>query len=150
MKRKEKIMFRGGSTGCGLTEESNPRLRLSEISYQMNDSEHCDIGLHQLVKKVKVNDFTFGFIDTKRYQHLKKGFITPEDQLEAFYQMNIEGNSAAYRYGSLFNRQSIVIQVESEYQVWFEKFLKGDEHVILQKRSIYERRRYFRNFENEI
>jgi hypothetical protein len=131
--RKEKIIFRGGSTGCGLTEMNNPRLRLSEISDQMKDPEHCDIGLHQLVNKVKVNDFTFGYIDVKRYQHLKKGFITPENQLEALYQLNIEGNSAAYRYGSLFNRQSIVIQTESDYQVWFEKFLKGDEYVILQK-----------------
>ncbi len=131
--RKEKIIFRGGSTGCGLTEMNNPRLRLSEISDQMKDPEHCDIGLHQLVNKVKVNDFTFGFIDVKRYQHLKKGFIKPEDQLEALYQLNIEGNSAAYRYGSLFNRQSIVIQAESDYQVWFEPFLKGDEHILLQK-----------------
>lgn len=131
--RKEKIIFRGGSTGCGLTEMNNPRLRLSEISHQLQDPEHCDIGLHQLVNKVKVNDFTFGFIDVKRYQHLKKGFITPEAQLEALYQLNIEGNSAAYRYGSLFNRQSIVIQAESDYQVWFEKFLKGDEHILLQK-----------------
>ncbi len=85
------------------------------------------------MNKVKVNDFTFGFIDVKRYQHLKKGFIKPEDQLEALYQLNIEGNSAAYRYGSLFNRQSIVIQAESDYQVWFEPFLKGDEHILLQK-----------------
>jgi hypothetical protein len=138
-KKNNEVIFRGTSTGCGLTTETNPRLRLSEISHLINEPEKINIGLSALVKKVKVNNFTFGYIDYKNNEHLIKGFISPSEQENKRFQLNIEGNVSAYRYGSLFNRNSVVIQTESQYKLWFEPLLRTNKDFILLEKDVFMR-----------
>ena len=68
--KENQILFRGRSTGCSITEVENPRLRLSKISQLIKNPQKIDVGLSSLVKKVKVNDFTFGYIDYNQYKSL--------------------------------------------------------------------------------
>ncbi len=132
--KENQILFRGRSTGCSITEVENPRLRLSKISQLIKNPQKIDVGLSSLVKKVKVNDFTFGYIDYNQYKSLLRPFLTMKEQEKAKYILNIEGNAAAYRYGGLFNMNSVVIQTESKYKMWFEGKLKeGREYIKLEK-----------------
>ncbi len=126
----DKVIFRGGSTGCGLDESSNPRLRLSEISYLLNDPK-IDIGIANFVKKVKVNNFQFGFIDIDKLNHLKKDYVPMNDQANCKYLLNIEGNVSAYRLPNLFKYNSVVINTESNYHMWFEPLLKKNKNYVL-------------------
>ncbi len=134
--KNNQLLFRGSSTGCGLNENNNPRIRLSQISYLLNDSFY-NIGLSKFVKKIRVNDFTFSYIQIPKYKHLLKNFITPEEQMKAKYILNIEGNAAAYRYAGLFNMNSVIIQAESKYYTWFEPLLIDGTHYLLLKKDIY-------------
>lgn len=135
-KKNEMVLFRGSSTGCGLDENSNPRIRLSEISYLLNKPFY-NIGLSKFVKKIRIDNFTYSYIDTLKYKHLIKDFITPDDQLKAKYILNIEGNAAAYRLAGLFNMNSVVIQAESKYYNWFEPLLEDNKDYIILKKKIF-------------
>ncbi len=135
--KEDKIIFRGTSTGCGLTEETNPRLRLSQIAYLSQNPSIYNIGLSKFIKRVKVNNFIANYIDTKKYQHLIKDFVLPQDQMKSKYMLNIEGNAAAYRYPGLFRMNSVVIQVESNYYLWFEPLLQDEKNYLLLKKEVY-------------
>ena len=54
-----------------------------------------------------------------------------KDQTYCKYLLNIEGNVSAYRYGSLFSTNSVVIKIKSKYYLWFEPLLTKNEFVEL-------------------
>ncbi len=132
----DKVVFRGSSTGCGLDESNNPRLRLSEISYKLNDPK-IDIGIVSFVKKVKVNNFQLDFIDLQKYNHLKKDFVPMSDQANCKYLLNIEGNVSAYRLPNLFKYNSVVVNTESDYHMWFEPLLKNNKNYVLLTKNTF-------------
>jgi hypothetical protein len=134
--KENSVIFRGSSTGCGLDEKSNPRLRLSQIGYMLSDPFY-NIGLSKFVKKIRVNEYSYSYINTRKYEHLLKEFITPEDQMKAKYTLNIEGNAAAYRLAGLFNMNSVVVQAESKYYNWFEPLLKDGKDYVVLKKDVY-------------
>ncbi len=134
--KKDCVIFRGSSTGCGLDEKTNPRIRLAEISYLLKNP-NINIRLNKFVKKIRVNNLIYSYIQTEKFKHLLGEFVTPEEQMKCKYTLNIEGNAAAYRYGGLFGYNSVVIQAESKYKVWFEPLLKENSDYILLKKEIY-------------
>lgn len=58
------------------------------------------------------------------------------EQLEYKFAFNIEGNSAAYRFGSLFKFGFCILNVVSEYKVWFDPFLEDRVHCIFVKNDL--------------
>jgi hypothetical protein len=134
--KENRLIFRGSSTGCGLDENSNPRIRLSQISYLLKDIFY-NIGLSKFVKKIRIQNFKYSYININKYKHLLKEFITPEEQMKAKYILNIEGNAAAYRLAGLFNMNSVIVQAESKYYNWFEPLLKDNKNYILLKKEIF-------------
>ncbi len=134
--KEDRVIFRGSSTGCGLDEATNPRIRLSQISHLLNDPFY-NIGLSKFVKKIRIQDFTYAYINTEKYKDLLKEFILPKDQMRAKYILNIEGNAAAYRYAGLFRMNSVVIQAESKYYNWFEPLLQEGRDYLLLKKEIF-------------
>ncbi len=137
--KENKLFFRGSTTGCGLNENTNPRLRLYMISDILNKEgdEFFDIGLAMFTKKIKVNDFEVGYLDLNKYKYLKKDFVDMSVWKKYKYFLNIEGNVAAYRLPILFSYGGIVVQAESDYYMWFEPLLKDGEDYILLKKEIY-------------
>jgi hypothetical protein len=136
-KKDSKVFFRGQSTGCGLTEANNPRIRFSLMSH-LSNKHIMDIGITKFVKKVKVNNFIYGFIDKYKYKDLIKDFVSHEEQAKYKYILNIEGNVAAYRFGGEFkHRNSVIMKAESSYLLWFEPFLKNHQDYLLIPKSVY-------------
>ena len=43
--KKDTAIFRGASTGCGVTIETNQRLRLCNISHHYHDKDFIDAGI---------------------------------------------------------------------------------------------------------
>ncbi len=137
--KENKLFFRGSTTGCGLNENTNPRLRLYMISDILNKEgdNFFDIGLAMFTKKIKVNDFEVGYLDLNKYKYLKKDFVDMSVWKKYKYFLNIEGNVAAYRLPILFSYGGIVVQAESDYYMWFEPLLKDGEDYILLKKEVY-------------
>jgi hypothetical protein len=137
--KENKLFFRGGTTGCGLNENTNPRLRLYMISDILNKEgdSFFDIGLAMFTKKIKVNDFEVGYLDIQKYKYLQKDFVDMSVWKKYKYFLNIEGNVAAYRLPTLFSYGGVVVQAESDYNMWFEPLLKDGEDYILLKKEVY-------------
>ena len=132
--KKQIAFFRGRGTGCGTNIETNPRYRLSNISYQWakttDKSNLIDVALSNLVARIKVYNQFIGVDNIKEYKHLVGSFVSLEQQLKYKYIFNIEGNAQAYRYPNEFKKRSLILNVESEYKMWFESLLIDSKHII--------------------
>ncbi len=137
--KEDKLFFRGGTTGCGLNENTNPRLRLYMISDILNKegNDFFDVGLAMFTKKIKVNDFMVGYIDQNKYKYLMKDFVDMSTWGKYKYFLNIEGNVAAYRLPLLFTYGGIVVQAESDFYMWFEPLLEDGKDYIILKKEVY-------------
>jgi hypothetical protein len=51
--------------------------------------------------------------------------VSLKDKLKFKFTLNLEGNSASYRYGALFKYGFCVLSVKSPHKLWFEQFLTG-------------------------
>ena len=127
-------IFRGSSTGCGILPENNPRLRLAQISsdwIQTDDKKGLlDVAISKLVKRLKAYDQFVGLADYKKLEYLIGTFLTSEEQLKYKYIFNIEGNAQAYRYPNEFKKGSVILNVKSDFKMWFEPLLINNKHYI--------------------
>lgn len=125
--RALKFIWRGQSTGCGINEETNPRLKLEELSRL---DETIDVKMTRTPERIKASRVkgkekgkeitVLGFIDQTR----DKGKVIPmSEQVMNKFIFNVEGNSAAYRFGGLFKYGCCILNIESNYKLWFEQFL---------------------------
>jgi DNA-directed RNA polymerase II subunit RPB2 len=120
-KRQVKFIWRGRATGCGNTIDTNPRMKLDSLKI-----DGLDAKISKYTSRIKGN-FEEGhlhveYIEPKNVP--KNVFIDMKDQLVNKFMINVEGNSAAYRFGSLLGLGFCLLNVESEYTLWFEQFLK--------------------------
>lgn len=139
--RKDIVVWRGTGTGCGDTIEDNPRFKVTKMTEQLEKEGEkegkkernifLDAGVVEFVdrdKKIKKDNKVRFF---KNNENLKvREFLSPQEQLQYKYILNIEGNSAAYRFGSLFRFGYCVLNVESKYKLWFEQWLEEGVHYI--------------------
>jgi hypothetical protein len=49
--------------------------------------------------------------------------------------LNIEGNTAAYRFSSLFYSNSLVININSKFKLWFQPLLEKNKNYISIKKD---------------
>ena len=135
--RKQVAFFRGSSTGCGINLKTNKRLNLADISFQWSKSKDnknlLDVALSHIASKVKIYNQFIGTIDQNKYNYLIGSFINSDEQLKYKYIFNIEGNAQAYRYATEFRKKAVILNVESDYHMWFEPLLKDGKHIIIIK-----------------
>jgi hypothetical protein len=130
----EKGFFRGSLTGCGTTINDNMRLKVSKMSLENPDLLDCYISKINFrirkssydkpvsrpqVSNVKIGDYK-SIIDKSFYKYI----------------VNIDGHSRAYRLGSEFGMNSVVLLQKSPYYLWFEPLLKEYVHYIPIKRDL--------------
>jgi hypothetical protein len=134
--KKPIALFRGGSTGCGITIENNPRLKLAQLSYEWTKTEKknlIDVKMSKIVTRIKAYKQFVGIADKNKLKHLTGELMNFDEQSKYKYIFNIEGNAQAYRYGTEFRKKSVILNVESEFKMWFEPLLKENRHFILIK-----------------
>ena len=133
-------VWRGSTTGCGVDINNNIRLKLADISYRWKKENLnlIDVGIVQFVKGFKVNDMKISYLNPKLIKFPKAQFLTFDQQSKYKYIFNLEGNVAAYRLGSLFYMNSVVINIESSHKMWFESLLKHKKHYIQIKNNFEE------------
>lgn len=130
-------VFRGSSTGCGNTDENNQRMKLSQISYDINNKNNknnnnnfLNVALSQITRRVKVYKSNINIIDQEKYKHLLGSFLDGMEQSKNKYIFNVEGNAQAYRYPTEFRKKSVILNVKSEFYMWFEPLLKNNKHIV--------------------
>ena len=137
-------VFRGSSTGCGLTIETNARLNLSYLSSLEKRDDDGKLFLNAGItkwqtrcRKLQGEEYLETFdIDKlpdcfKEFNKLKTtNKLTPEEQSNYKYIVNIDGNVSAFRLSLELNMGCVILIVDSEWEMWFKKMLKPWVHYV--------------------
>ena len=142
--RKPVFFWRGMATGCGSDATTNPRLKITKLSQNLAQERKetkggavLDAGIINFTrrdKKFKNSEYVEYMEKSADIEILEK--VDRFDQTKYKFNINIEGNSAAYRFGSLFRLGFCVLNVVSKYTLWFEPFLQDRVHCIFVKSDL--------------
>ena len=144
-KKYPTAIWRGKSTGCGVTIKNNNRLKLADISHkwksnnnynqnnEVDKTPYLDVGISQFVKRLKVTNQIIYYLNPKDLDFYISKFMDYKDQSYCKYWFNIEGNASAYRFGTIFSLNSVVINIKSKYYLWFEPLLTKNEFVEIEE-----------------
>lgn len=134
--KKPIAVFRGASTGCGVTLNTNMRLKVAYMnqttSKDMDGLPFLDAGVtdwNLRPRKLKNSPY----LQTIEIDKLPFGLISklsPNEQSEYKYIINIDGHSSAFRLSLELNMNSVVLLVGSKYKMWFRDFLVPYKHYV--------------------
>jgi hypothetical protein len=135
-------VFRGASTGCGVTIETNMRLKLSYLSYTTPPDEegipYLNAGItkwqlrprkiqgEQYLQTIDINTLPFGLVDK----------LTPIEQSNYKYIVNVDGNVSAFRLSLELNMGSVILLVDSPWKIWYRDMLKPYTHYVPVKEDL--------------
>ena len=134
--KKATAVFRGGSTGCGVTIETNPRLKLAALAQQAPKSPdgipYIDAGItnwnvrprklqnEKYLQTIEVDKLPFGLV----------GRMSPEEQSKYKYIVNVDGHVSAFRLSLELAMGSVILLVDSPWRIWYRKNLIPYEHYV--------------------
>jgi serine/threonine protein kinase len=135
-KKKPTAVFRGGSTGCGVTINTNQRLKAAYLSSITPPDEdgvpYLDAGLsgwnlrprklqdEKYLKTIEIDELPFGL----------SGFLSPAEQCEYKYIIHISGHTAAVRLSLELGMGSVILLVASQWKIWYSDMLIPYEHYV--------------------
>jgi len=140
---KQKIqtaIFRGGTTGCGVDTNTNIRIKLAKLSYDLrkNKDKYLDAGITNWnVRPKKI--FEEEYLKTVEYKTLPFGLVdklSPEQQSNHKYIINVEGNVSAFRLSLELAMRSVILLVDSKWKIWYSHMLKPYEHYVPIKKDL--------------
>jgi hypothetical protein len=130
-------IFRGASTGCGTTIETNPRLRLCHMS---DNSPREKIGEQMIrlldagITKLNLRPrkmMSSPYLSLIEPSTIKKvNPLTPLEQSRYKYIVHVDGHVAAFRLSLELSMGSVLLIAESKYRLWFRKYLVPYEHYV--------------------
>ena len=124
-----RCVFRGATTGCGYTPETNMRMKAALLSRIYPNI--LDAGISTFTGKLKIHRVDrIGYVDKKKYKSLGSDPIPFWKQSKFKYILHIDGNVAAYRLGATLLLGSCILIQESGAQVWFQHMLKPYTHYV--------------------
>jgi serine/threonine protein kinase len=135
-------VFRGGSTGCGVTIETNPRLMLAYLSHTTPVDEdgvpYIDAGItnwnlrprkiegEKYLKTIEIGSLPFGTVPP----------LSLEQQSRYKYVINVDGHVAAFRLSIELNMGSVVLLAVSQWRIWYSAMLTPYEHYVPVKQDL--------------
>lgn len=146
--RTNGIVFRGSSTGYGVTTEDNQRLKLTSMCNEFIEKgkynrNQLNVGITSWAVRDRLtskNNIDFirpptGNDDLDVNQTIDFGLvdrIPMNEQIEYKYTIYVDGNTVAYRLLTLLLHGFCVLKVKSQFKLesWFEHELKPMEHYI--------------------
>ena len=142
--RKPVFFWRGAATGCGSDTTTNPRLKITKMTSDRKETKGgasgaavLDAGIINFTrrdKKFKNSEYVEYMEKSADIKLLEK--VERFEQTRYKFNLNIEGNSAAYRFGSLFRLGFCILNVVSKYTLWFEPFLQDRVHCVFVKSDL--------------
>lgn len=145
-KRQPIALFRGGSTGCGVTVETNIRLKLAYLSKTTPvDSDGLpllDAGItswNLRPRKIKGEKYlkTIDIHELKRKYGLELvKFMSPQKQAEFKYLINVDGHVSAYRLSLELSSGACILLADSKYKLWYRRYLIPFKHYVPVKEDL--------------
>ena len=130
-------VFRGASTGVGVTCSTNPRLKVAHLdaTQPLETPPLLDAGITkwQLRPRKLCTQKYLQTIDVPALERKGirlKPFVSPKDQSRYKYILHIPGHVAAYRLSVELAMGSCILKVDTPYRLWFERLLKPMVHYV--------------------
>lgn len=139
-KRLSKVIFRGSATGCGVTTETNIRLKAAELAVE--NSDILDIVLTDINKRPKkyegnnIQIIDESYLTSKNIQIDKNATLTDEEQFNYKFILYLDGHAAAFRLGRQLKSGSTIIIPKSKYKMWFSDKLVPMKHYVPVKEDL--------------
>ena len=128
-RKKRVAVFRGSTSGCGVTARTNPRIELAKLGAQW--PELLDAGVTHVDDDMpRVNR---GVVEVLQADEVSVPLVPPlplHAQSAYKYILNVEGYVAAFRYLFLLSSGSLVINVRCPYTMWYEPAIEPRVHVV--------------------
>jgi hypothetical protein len=134
-KKKDIAVFRGMASGCGITIDTNKRLKVADLA--VDNPDILDAGITNWNAKIKKT--ATGMMDVIDEKAFRFGLATPKSRKEMSeykYLVHIEGHSAAFRMCYELSLNSVMLFVKGKYEVWCNQFLKDGVHYIAIKEDL--------------
>jgi hypothetical protein len=129
---KDKIpmaIFRGSATGCGMTVETNMRIKACDLSLQFPNL--LDAGLTSYNRKIKKElGKPIAIADTHELKKYSKQFINNAYKSTFKYVLTIDGHVSAFRLGYEFSLKSVLLLPVSTFYIWLSHFLEPYVHYV--------------------
>lgn len=128
-------IWRGSSTGSGITAETNQRIKLAKIAQRLmltGSSVSIDAGITSWKRRPRKLEGMKGLctIDVKSLKLELVNKIPFSKHAQYKYIIHVGGHVSAYRLAAEFSLGSVVVIVEGEYKLWFQKFLVEGVHYV--------------------
>lgn len=141
--KKNVALWRGSSTGVHITCDKNKRLKLAKLSQRAmlggsNTNVIIDAGITSWKlrpRKIEGVKHLQTINVTKTGIRLVKP-LSFKNHANYKYLIDVEGHVAAYRLGALLGLGSVVLSVESEFTLWFSKYLEDGVHFVSVKADL--------------
>jgi hypothetical protein len=126
-----RAVFRGGPTGCGITPETNQRIKLATMV-----SDELDVGLVKTKSDSIKFDAKYG-LGQIQVPVKAVGFLDLiADQSRYKYIIHVDGNVAAFRLLKSMLTGSLIVRVKSPYTLWVDHVLKEGVHYVSVKEDL--------------
>lgn len=135
-------VFRGGTTGCGVTIDTNPRLKISYLSSvtapDENGVPYLNAGItnwnlrprkiqnERYLKTIEINKLPFGLISR----------LSPKEQSRYKYIVNVDGHVTAFRLSIELSMGSVILLVNSPWKIWYSDLLVPFKHYVPVKEDL--------------
>ena len=136
--KKSIAVFRGSSTGSGVTIETNQRLKLVSIGNNIKNKKYLDVGITKwnIRPKKLINNPYLQTLDIDSLSFKLSDKLTPKQQSEYKYIIHVDGHVSALRLSYELSMNSVLLIVESKWKMWFSNLLIPYEHYIPVKEDL--------------
>jgi hypothetical protein len=136
--KKPTAVFRGATTGCGVTIKTNNRLLASYMSPRLQpdndypDDPLLDAGITKWqVRPRKIQGEKYlQTIDIPNIGINLVTPLTPIQQSKYKYILHLDGHVSAFRLSLELSMGSCILKADSMYQLWYSNILKPNIHYI--------------------
>lgn len=125
-----KAVFRGSTTGCGTTLETNPRLKACAMTKDHPDYLDCGITLWNFRPRKHETSDTLVTMEKDTFPFSLVDRLTMQEQTEFKYLLDIEGHVGAFRLSYELSSGSLVLLVESQWKIWYQDMIKPYVHYV--------------------
>lgn len=129
--KKDQAVFRGASTGQGVTPETNMRLKLALMS---RTDDRIDAGITNFNWRPRVvrNDDDFAYLDIPvPLEGLEEQpRLSAREQSGYKYVIDIDGHSCAFRLVSELAYGSVILLAKGKHKLWVTNALVDGEHYV--------------------
>ena len=130
--KKDKAVFRGSSTGWGVTPETNKRLKLCKLALEdpRIDAGITDWNLRPRVIGSEKGEVIIGTIKSEELPFSLVEPLTPTEQAEYKYIIDVDGHACAFRLSQELGMGSVILLAKSPFKLWFKDLLSPGIHYI--------------------